>query len=186
MAGTTESSSSRTRSSGPGSAKPTASRTTFRRSMGIPVLSLSSWNVMLLSPGNRSNAAHIHEGEGEGSIPNGSGHPLKGDPGPLQALHPPSPEHVSRREPVWGAGRQDPELDQPVDVVSFDPGPLGDLLPRVSAHTSASIENSPGSGTDQSGPTEHNPRSAARRVARILRSQGENLVRWKGGLPPIR
>jgi transcription elongation GreA/GreB family factor len=77
------------------------------------------------------------------------------------------------------------ELEQPVDVVSVDPGPLGDLLPRVSAHTSASIENSPGSGTDQSGPTKHNPRSAARRVAGILRSHGENLVRWKGS-PPIR
>ena len=56
IAGTTDSSSSRTWSSGRGSAKPTASRTTFKRSKGIPVLSLSCWKVVPLTPANRSKA----------------------------------------------------------------------------------------------------------------------------------
>ena len=37
---------------------------------------------------------------------------------------------VSRRELVSGAGRQDRELNQLVDVIGEDPGPLGDLLPQ--------------------------------------------------------
>src|ERR687892_339630 len=52
----TASSSSRRRSSGRGSAKPKASRTTFRRSVGTPVASLTSRKVLVDSAVNRSKA----------------------------------------------------------------------------------------------------------------------------------
>ena len=52
--GTTRSSLSRTRSSGAGSAKPIASRTTSRISTGMPVRSLSSRKVTELSAAMRS------------------------------------------------------------------------------------------------------------------------------------
>src|SRR4029450_1832634 len=67
------------------------------------------------------------------------GQSLQRHPGPLQALQPPRPEGVTRREPPADRGRQDPQLDQPVDIVRADPGPLGDLLAGISAHTTASI-----------------------------------------------
>jgi hypothetical protein len=54
---TTDSSFSWTVSSGRGSAKPKASRTTISSSSGIPVCALSWWKVVPLSPANRSNAA---------------------------------------------------------------------------------------------------------------------------------
>jgi hypothetical protein len=56
IAGTVDRSSSRTGSSGPGSAKPRASRTTFSSSSGTPVSSLSSRNVAVLIPAKRSKA----------------------------------------------------------------------------------------------------------------------------------
>src|SRR4029450_10772676 len=52
---------------------------------------------------------------------------------------PTRPERVTRRERLPRSRRQDAELDQPVDVVRVDPGPLGDLLPGVSPHGSPSI-----------------------------------------------
>jgi hypothetical protein len=56
ITGTTDSSTTRTWSCGPGWAKPTASRTTISSSSGIPVLVLSSRKVVPLSPANRSKA----------------------------------------------------------------------------------------------------------------------------------
>src|SRR5919106_4252731 len=67
-------------------------------------------------------------------------HTIDRHPSPLPALHPTRPEHVTRRELASGARLEDPELDQPADVVGVDPGPLGDLLPGVPAHDSASID----------------------------------------------
>ena len=72
---------------------------------------------------------HIQEGERENSIPDSGGQSLQRHPGPLQALQPTRPERVTGRERLARSRRQDPELDQPVDVVGVDPSPLGDLLP---------------------------------------------------------
>jgi hypothetical protein len=44
-------------------------------------------------------------------------------------VQPTRPERVTPRERVSCARRQDPQLDQPVEVVGVDPSPLGDLLP---------------------------------------------------------
>jgi hypothetical protein len=143
MAGTTDSSSSRTWSSGRGSAKPTASRTTFRRSKGMPVRALSWWKGRVGESREPIERGHIHEGERQRSVSDGGDHPLERHAGPLQALYPTRPEHVSRRERVSGAGPQDSQVDQSVDVVGVDPGAMSDLLPRVSAHASASIAPGP-------------------------------------------
>jgi hypothetical protein len=56
IAGTTDSSLWWMVSSGRGSAKPMASRTTISSSSGMPVLALSWWKVVALSPPNGSNA----------------------------------------------------------------------------------------------------------------------------------
>ena len=87
-------------------------------------------------PGEPIERGRIQVGERQRSIPDGGSHPLERHAGPLKALQPTRPEHVTRRERVSRVGRQDPELDQLVDVVGVDPGPLGDLLPGVSAHAS--------------------------------------------------
>jgi Serine aminopeptidase, S33 len=83
--------------------------------------------------------ARIQEGEGDGSITDGRGHPRKRHAGPLQALDPPRPAGVARRECVPRAGPQDPDLDQPVDVLRGHPGLLGRLLERVPAHDKAIV-----------------------------------------------
>ncbi len=54
MNGTIAISSSRSRSSGNGSAMPIASRITVSSSSGIPVRSLTCWNVSVVRPANRS------------------------------------------------------------------------------------------------------------------------------------
>src|SRR5918999_1287954 len=91
-------------------------------------------------PGEPIECGHIQEGEGQGSLLDRGAHSIDRHPSPLPALHPTRPEHVTRRELVSGARLEDPELDQPADVVGVDPGPLGDLLPGVPAHDSASID----------------------------------------------
>ena len=80
-------------------------------------------------PGEPIVCAHIQEGEREHSIANSGGQSLQRHAGALQALQPTRPEHITRRERLSRTRRQDPQLDQPVDVVGVDPGPLGDLLP---------------------------------------------------------
>ena len=90
-------------------------------------------------PGEPVERGRIQVGERERSVPDGGSHSLQRHAGPLKVLHPPRPEHVTGRERVCRIWGQDAELDQPVDVVGVDPGPLGDLLPGVSAHASASI-----------------------------------------------
>jgi hypothetical protein len=90
-------------------------------------------------PGEPIERGQIQVGERERSVPDGGGHLVQRHAGLLQALHPTRPAHVTGRERGSRSWRQDPVLDQAVDVVGVDPGPLGDLLPGVSAHASASI-----------------------------------------------
>jgi hypothetical protein len=80
-------------------------------------------------PGDLLEGGHLHERERERPVPDGGGQSLQRYPGLLQALHPMRPEHVTGRERLARIGGQDAELDQPVEVVGVDPGPLGDLLP---------------------------------------------------------
>jgi hypothetical protein len=108
----------------------------------MPVLALSWWKLVeggAAEPGELVERGHIHEGERQRSIPDSGSQSLQRHAGQLQALHPTRPEHVTRRERVARVRREDPELDQPVDVVGVDPSLLGDLLPPVSAHAFASI-----------------------------------------------
>jgi len=134
IADTTDSSSSRTWSSGRGSAKPTASRTTFRSSRGTPVRSLSSRKVVPLTPANRSKAVTSRKEKERAPSRTATAMPSSGTPARSKALHPTRPEHVTRREHVSRARLQDPELDQPVDVIEIDPRPPAHLLARVLAH----------------------------------------------------
>ena len=104
----------------------------------MPVLALSWRKVVPLSPANRSNA--VASRWRTTALRPGRRQPFPpAAPGPLKVLHPPRPEHVTGRERVCRIWGQDAELDQPVDVVRVDPGPLGDLLAGVSAHAFASI-----------------------------------------------
>jgi hypothetical protein len=80
-------------------------------------------------PGEPIERGHIHERERQRAVPDSGGHSLQRHPGLFQAAQPPRPERVTRRERVCRSRRQDPELDQPVDVAGVDPGPPGDLLP---------------------------------------------------------
>ena len=128
IARTTDSSSTRTWSSGRGSAKPTASRTTRRRSKGTPVSSLSCWKVVPLIPREPIERGRIQVRERERSFPHGGGHPVERDAGLLPAPHPPRPAHVAGRERVLASGCQDAELDQAVDVLQVDPAPCGPPL----------------------------------------------------------
>ena len=98
--------------------------------MGTPVRSLSSRNVVRLTPREPVEGGRVQVGEREGSVPYGGGHPLERHPGPLEALHPPGSTDVTRRVRATAAGFQDPELHQPVDVARIDPGSIGDVLFR--------------------------------------------------------
>jgi hypothetical protein len=80
-------------------------------------------------PGELIEGGHIHEGERERAVPDSGGHPVERYPSLLQAAHPTRSEHVTRRERISRIGDQDTELDQPVEVIGVDPGPVGDLLP---------------------------------------------------------
>ena len=80
-------------------------------------------------PGEPIIGTHIQKREREHSIADSGGQSLQRHAGALQALQPTRPEHVTRRERVFRSRRQDPQLDQPVDVAGVDPSPLGDLLP---------------------------------------------------------
>jgi hypothetical protein len=80
-------------------------------------------------PGELIVGGHVQEGERERAIPDRGYQSLQRHPGPLQALQPTRPEHVTRRELAARVRRQDSQLDQPVDVVGIDPSSLGDLLP---------------------------------------------------------
>jgi hypothetical protein len=121
-------------------------------------------------PGELVEGGHVQEGERERSIPDGGGHPVERHAGPLQALHPARPAHITGREGVSRNWRQDAELDQPVDVVGVDPGPLGDLLPGVSAHVFASIASCRRAGVACSLARAHE--SSSQRVGVLLEDAG--------------
>jgi hypothetical protein len=80
-------------------------------------------------PGELIEGGHVHEGERERSVPDSGGHPVERYPSLLQAAHPTRSERVTGRERLARIGGQDAELDQAVEVVGVDPGPLGGLLP---------------------------------------------------------
>ena len=82
-----------------GSAKPMASRTTFSRSMGIPVLLAQLAERRAADLGEPIERARIQEGERERSVADGGGHPLERHAGPLQARAPIAPcaRHPGRR-----------------------------------------------------------------------------------------
>ena len=80
-------------------------------------------------PGEPIISGLIHEGERQNSIPHSGSHSVERHASLLQALHPTRPEHVTRGERVLSIWRQDPELNQTVNVVGVDSSPLGDLLP---------------------------------------------------------
>jgi hypothetical protein len=50
---------------------------TFRRSMGMPVLALSWWKVVSVSPGKPIECGRIHEGERQSSVPDCGGHAVE-------------------------------------------------------------------------------------------------------------
>jgi hypothetical protein len=80
-------------------------------------------------PREAIEGGRIEVRERKRSVADRGGHPVERHAGVLQVPDPSSPAHVTGREQVSRAGRQDPEFDQPVEVVGVDPGPLGDLLP---------------------------------------------------------
>jgi hypothetical protein len=90
--------------------------------------------------GELIKGAGIQEGERERSAPDGSGHAVERHPGPLQASYPTGPAHVTRRERVAGGRPQDPELDQSIDIVRVDPGPLRHLLAGVLGHGTVIVD----------------------------------------------
>ena len=90
-------------------------------------------------PGELIVGGCIQVGKRQRAIPDSGGDPLQRHAGSFKALQPPRPERVTRRERISRTRRQDAQLDQPVDIAGVDPSPLGDLLPRVSAHASARI-----------------------------------------------
>jgi hypothetical protein len=91
-------------------------------------------------PGEPIERAGIQEGERESPVPNGGGHPVERHAGPLEALHPSGPPHVTRREDVTSSGSHDPQLDQAIDVVDVDAGPPGDLLARIPVHEMVMVD----------------------------------------------
>jgi hypothetical protein len=83
--------------------------------------------------------SHIQEGKRQRPLPDSGGDTVEWHAGPLQAPNPTRPADVTRRERMPWARFEDPELDQPVDVLGVDPGPLGHLQTRVLAHGKAIV-----------------------------------------------
>ena len=84
--------------------------------------------------GEPIEGTHVEKGERESSPSNSGGHLIERYPGPFQTLYPTSSAHVTRRENVSFARRQDPELDQSIDVTDLDPGLPSHLVAGVITH----------------------------------------------------
>ena len=138
ITGTTESSSSRTTSSGPRLGEADRLADHLQQVEGDARCVAQLLEGRTTEPGESIEGARIQVGEREGAVPNGRAQPLEGYAGLLEAPYPARPAHIAKREDVSCAGLQDPELDQAVYISKVDPGLSAHLSSRVLAHRNRS------------------------------------------------
>jgi hypothetical protein len=68
------------------------------------------------------------------TVPDAGGQALGSDPGVLQGLRHLGATDMALCQPAVGTRRDDPQLDQPVEVGRLDTGPDGSLCARVLGH----------------------------------------------------
>ena len=128
------SSISRTRSVGSGIAEPIASRMTVSSSIGMPDSTLRSAKVVGLSAEKWSKTGFSRKSSEIWPPADLVRDPVEGQPAALEGGGEPDLANRPRGEAVVAVGTDDPQLDDAVDVIDADPGPLRGLLPRVLAH----------------------------------------------------
>lgn len=94
-------------------------------STDTPVRSPSCAKVTPPSAESRSNTGSSKEVERDLAAPDGGAQTVQWDPRGHEALDQLRPEHVTRREPTLGVGRDHSQIDQSAKLRGVDACPLG-------------------------------------------------------------